>query len=191
MRCGLVLLALSPLYAGAVEFNRDVRPIFSDKCYVCHGPDAAAKHVPFRLDSEQAAKADLGGGRHAIVEGNPDQSELAKRTASAKPAMRMPPPSSGLALSPSEIATLREWVAAGAKWQKHWSFIPPVRPDVPPGKNAIDFFVRRKLEKEGLMPAPEADRETLIRRVTLDLTGLPPTPAEIDAFLNDRSPERV
>jgi len=188
MRYGLALLALSPLYAGAVEFNRDVRPIFSDKCYVCHGPDAAAKHAPFRLDSEQAAKADLGGGRRAIVEGNADASALVQRTSAAKPALRMPPVSSGLTLSPSEIATLRQWVAEGAKWQKHWSFIPPVRPDVPPGMNAIDFFVQQRLEKEGLKPSAEANRETLIRRVSLDLTGLPPTPSEIDAFLKDRSP---
>lgn len=188
MRYGLALVALSPLYAGAVEFNRDVRPIFSDKCYVCHGPDAAAKHVPFRLDSEPAAKADLGGGRHAIIEGNPDASPLVQRTSESKPAMRMPPVASGLTLSPSEIATLREWVAEGAKWQKHWSFIPPVRPEVPPGQNAIDYFVRQKLEKAGLTPSAETKRETLIRRVSLDLTGLPPTPREIDAFLKDRSP---
>jgi hypothetical protein len=185
MRHGLALLALLPLYAGSVEFNRDVRPIFSDKCYVCHGPDAAAKHVPFRLDSEQAAKADLGGGRHAIVEGDPDASGLVQRTAASKPALRMPPASSGLTLSPAEIATLREWVAEGAKWQKHWSFIPPVAPEKPA---SIDIFVGRKLAREGLTPSAEANRETLIRRVSLDLTGLPPTPSEIDAFLKDRSP---
>ncbi|HTB13448.1 MAG TPA: DUF1553 domain-containing protein [Bryobacteraceae bacterium] len=197
MRCCLALLALSELVAAGsdVEFNRDVRPILSDKCYVCHGPDAAAKHVPFRLDSEEAAKADLGAGRRAIVEGNADASELVKRTGTSKPALRMPPPSSGLTLNASEIATLREWVAEGAKWQKHWSFIPPVRPPVPPLKNAawvrrpIDAFVLQKLEREGLKPSPEANRETLIRRVSLDLTGLPPTPAEIDAFLLDRSPD--
>jgi hypothetical protein len=185
MRFGFALLALTPLYAGSVEFNRDIRPIFSDKCYVCHGPDAAAKHVPFRLDSEAAAKADLGGGRRAIVEGNPDESGLVQRTAASKPAQRMPPASSGLTLSPAEIATLREWVAEGAKWQKHWSFLPPVPPEKPA---SIDVFVRHKLVREGLTPPAEASRETLIRRVSLDLSGLPPTPAEIDAFLNDRSP---
>jgi hypothetical protein len=188
MRYGLVLLVLSQLRAG-VEFNRDVRPILSDKCYVCHGPDAASKHVPFRLDSEAAAKADLGGGRHAIIEGNPDASAIVQRTAAVKPGMRMPPVSSGLALTPAEIATLREWVAEGAKWQKHWAFIPPVRPELPkPAKNPIDAFVLQKLDKEGLKMSPEASKETLIRRVSLDLTGLPPTPAEIDAFLADRSP---
>src|SRR5580700_4488921 len=135
----LLLLIAAPCLLGAggrIEFNRDVRPIFSDKCYTCHGPDAAAKHVPFRLDSEAAAKSDLGGGRHAIVDGNADSSELVKRTAATKPAQRMPPASSGLTLSASEIATLREWVAEGAKWQKHWSFIPPVRPPVPQTRDA-------------------------------------------------------
>src|ERR1700689_1671129 len=136
MRYCLALLALSQLLAAGVEFNRDVRPILSDKCYVCHGPDAAAKHVPFRLDSEAAAKADLGGGRHAIIEGNADASELVIRTSATKPALRMPPVSSGLTLSAAEITTLREWVAEGAKWQKHWSLIPPVRPPVPVVKNA-------------------------------------------------------
>jgi hypothetical protein len=191
MRYGLALLALSQLHAAGIEFNRDVRPILSDKCYVCHGPDAAAKHVPFRLDSEAAAKADLGGGRHAIVEGNADASPLVQRTSATKPALKMPPVASGLTLTPAEIATLREWVNEGAKWQKHWSFIPPVRRGVPQIKNAatpIDAFVLEKLEREGLKPSPEANRETLIRRVSLDLTGLPPTPAEIDAFLADRSP---
>jgi hypothetical protein len=194
MKFGLILLALAQLQAAGVEFNRDVRPILSDKCYVCHGPDAASKHVPFRLDSEAAAKADLGGGRHAIIEGNADASPLVQRTSATKPAQRMPPVSSGLTLTPAEIATLREWVAEGAKWQKHWSFIPPVRPEIPQVKNQawvrrpIDAFVLQKLDREGLTPSPEANRETLIRRVSLDLTGLPPTPSEIDAFLADHSP---
>src|ERR1700677_4411697 len=104
MRYCLTLLALSQLHAAGVEFNRDVRPILSDKCYVCHGPDAASKHVPFRLDSEAAAKADLGGGRHAIVDGNADASPLVQRTSAAKPALRMPPVASGLTLTPAEIA---------------------------------------------------------------------------------------
>ena len=147
---GLALLTLAQLYAGSIEFNRDVRPIFSDKCYVCHGPDAASKHVPFRLDSEEAAKADLGGGRRAIVEGNADASGLVQRTTASKPALRMPPASSGLTLSPSEIATLREWVTVGAKWQKHWSFIPPVLQGKPA---SIDFFVLQKLQREGLTPS--------------------------------------
>jgi len=191
--CLLQLLAVSSLLGagGRIEFNRDVRPIFSDKCYTCHGPDAAAKHVPFRLDSEAAATAELSGGKHAIVAGNPDSSEIIRRITAAKPALRMPPVSSGLKLSDAEIDTLRQWIAQGAEWQKHWSLIPPVRPALPDVKNTawprnpIDRFILQRLEREGLQPAPEANRETLIRRVSLDLTGLPPTPAEIDAFLND------
>jgi mono/diheme cytochrome c family protein len=192
-----LLVASFPAIAAdpTVGFNRDVRPILSDKCYTCHGPDAAAKHVPFRLDSEAAATADLPGGRHAIVAGDPTASELIRRVTADKPALRMPPPYSGLKLSDAEIETLREWVAQGAKWQKHWSFIPPVRPALPDVKNPtwahnpIDLFVLQRLDREGLQPSPEGNRETLIRRVSLDLTGLPPTPAEIDAFLHDSSPK--
>jgi mono/diheme cytochrome c family protein len=178
---------------SAVEFNRDVRPILSDRCFVCHGPDAPAKKVPFRLDSEPAAKAPLAGGKRAIVEGDPDSSELVKRI-TAPAAGRMPPPSSGLKLSDAEINILRTWVAQGAKWQRHWSLIPPLRPALPAVNNAswvrtpIDSFILQRLEREGLKPAPEAGRETLLRRVSFDLTGLPPTPAEIDAFVNDSSP---
>src|SRR5579862_299852 len=193
--CLLLLTGPSCVQAagGRIEFNRDVRPIFSDKCYTCHGPDAAAKHVPFRLDSEAAAKAEVSGGKHAIVAGNPDSSEIIQRVTAAKPALRMPPVSSALKLSDAEIDTLRQWIAQGAGWQKHWSLIPPVRPVLPEvankawPRNPIDRFILQRLEREGLQPAPEASRETLIRRVSLDLTGLPPTPAEIDAFVNDRS----
>src|SRR5262245_53588094 len=105
-----------------VEFNRDVRPILSDKCYSCHGPDAVAKKIPLRLDREAAAKADLSG-RHAIVDGAPEKSGLIERITAAKPARRMPPPYSGLKLTDPEIETLRAWIAQGAKWEKHWSFI--------------------------------------------------------------------
>ena len=189
----LAVASFATAAGGKIEFNRDVRPIFSDKCYTCHGPDAAAKHVPFRLDSESAAKADLAGGKHAIVNGDPESSEIIQRITAAKPALRMPPVTSGLKLSDTEIDTLRQWIAQGAEWQKHWSFIPPVRPALPEVKNAawprnpIDRFILQRLEREGLQPSPGASREILIRRVSLDLTGLPATPAEIDAYLNDRS----
>ncbi len=179
---------------GAIEFNRDVRPILSDKCYTCHGPDAKSKNVPFRLDSEGAAKADLAGGKHAIVEGDPESSELIRRITAEKPALRMPPAYSGITLSDAEIATLKEWIARGAKWQKHWSFLPPVSSPLPQvrnpswARNPIDNFVLQRLERENLPPSPEASREALIRRVSFDLTGLPPTPGEIDAFLKDSSP---
>ena len=181
--------------APSPSFNRDIRPILSDKCYVCHGPDAAAKKVPMRLDSEAAAKADLGGGRRSVVEGDPAASQMIVRITAGNPGMRMPPAWSNLKLSPVEIDTLRTWVAQGAKWQKHWSLIPPERYPFPAVKNktwprnAIDWFALERLEREGLNPSPEASRETLLRRVSFDLTGLPPTPAEIDAFLKDASPD--
>jgi hypothetical protein len=178
---------------ATVEFNRDVRPILSDKCYICHGPDAKNKHIPFRLDHEEDAKAKLPDGKHAIVESHPEQSEMIRRITAEKPAQRMPPAYTGVRLSPKEIEAITNWIAQGAKWQKHWSFLPPKHYPAPPvkdaawGRNPIDAFVLARLEEQNLHPSPEADRETLIRRVTLDLTGLPPTPAEIDAFLNDKS----
>jgi hypothetical protein len=197
-RAAIVTLFLTALPAvsadRSVSFNRDVRPILSDKCYGCHGPDSVAKKIPLRLDSEAAAKADLGGGRHAVVDGNPAGSQMIQRITAENKGMRMPPVYSGLKLSDQEIETLRLWIAQGAKWQKHWSFIPPERPPLPKvsnsrwPRNPIDNFILARLDREGLAPAPEASRETLLRRVTLDLTGLPPTPAEADAFLKDKSP---
>ena len=183
----------------AVEFNRDVRPILSDKCFHCHGPDAKNKNVPMRLDREAEAKAEINGHR-AIVEGQPEASEMIRRITADKPPLKMPPVYSGLKLADQEIETLRSWIAQGAKWQQHWSFIPPKRHQLPAVKNtawhrnAIDHFILDRLEREGLAPSPEASKETLLRRVSLDITGLPPTPAEIDAFLADQSPnayERV
>ncbi len=177
-----------------VDFNRDIRPILSDKCFVCHGPDATAKKIKLRLDSEAAATADLGRGRRPIVPGQPDKSELVKRITHADETMRMPPVDSGRTLTKQEINLLTEWIKQGAKWQSHWAFVAPVRPQRPQlknsawPKNAIDHFVLARLEREGLQPAPEADRATLLRRVSLDLTGLPPTPEELDDFLNDQSP---
>jgi hypothetical protein len=190
---------LAPAAGRPLEFNRDIRPILSDKCWNCHGPDAVNKKIPLRLDSETAAKADLGGHR-AIVEGDPQASRLIQRITAPDNATRMPPPYAGVSLTPEQIETLRAWIEQGARWQKHWSFLPPRRPDPPSVnhsgwvRNPIDAFVLERLEREGLAPSPEAGRETLLRRVTLDLTGLPPSPAEIDAFLRDRSPsayERV
>jgi mono/diheme cytochrome c family protein len=181
--------------AADVEFNRDILPILSDKCFTCHGPDAAAKKIPFRLDSEAAAKADLGGGKTAIREGNPQASELIRRITTESKAQLMPPVYTGSTLSTAEIQKLTQWVSDGAKWQQHWSFIPPRATDPPaPTKpdwvrNPIDNFVLARLNQEGLSPSPETDKETLIRRVTLDLTGLPPTPAETAQFLQDSSPQ--
>ena len=184
-----------PAAQRRIEFNRDVRPILADKCWECHGPDATAKRIRLRLDSEAGATADLGGGRRAVVPGDPARSELVRRIASEDEMMRMPPASSTHKLTPQEIETLSAWVKQGATWQAHWAFRAPVRPALPAvrnrawPKNEIDSFVLARMEAEGLAPSPEADRETLLRRVTLDLTGLPPTPAEIDAFLADKSPD--
>ena len=178
----------------AVEFNRDIRPIFSDRCYTCHGPDQAKRKSKLRLDTEAGAKVDLGG-HFGIVPGDPAKSAVIQRI-TADEGRRMPPAWAGTSrLSEREIGLLTRWIEQGAVWQKHWSFIPPVRRELPTvsdvswPKNAIDHFVLARLDREGLKPSPEADRRTLIRRVTLDLTGLPPSPKEVDAFVQDTSPE--
>jgi hypothetical protein len=194
---GLGAIAVEPASqaTGTVRFNRDIRPIISDKCYTCHGPDAASRKSRLRLDSEAGAKAELSGGRRAIIPGDPDRSELIRRINHTDPLLRMPPTGSNHSLTPAEIELLTEWIRQGADWESHWAFIPPVRPDLPTVKNRawirneIDHFVLARLEQAGLQPAPEADRATLLRRVTFDLTGIPPTVTELDSFLRDRSPD--
>ncbi len=187
--------AASKLDETGVEFNRDIRPILSDKCFACHGPDEKKRLTKLRLDTEQGAFADLGGGRFAILPGDPQQSELVNRITTDIEVQRMPPTYSGKQLNQEEIDLIRQWVSQGARWQKHWAFIPPERPELPQledngwARNGLDHFVLQRLEKEGLDPSPAADPATLIRRMTLDLTGLPPTPAEVDAFLTDSSPD--
>jgi hypothetical protein len=191
----VVIAVIACLGAKAeVRFNRDVRPILSDKCFACHGPDAKNKNVPLRLDSPEAATADLGGGRRAVAPGKPADSQLIARITTDKKALRMPPSHTGQTLSPEEVRTLTEWVAEGARWETHWSYLKPERPAPPEvaakawPKNPIDSFVLARLEREGLAPAPPASREALLRRASLDLTGLPPTVADLDAFLADQSP---
>jgi hypothetical protein len=178
-----------------VDFNRDIRPIFSDRCFTCHGPDAATRKTKMRLDMESTAKIELRGGRRSIVPGDPQASEIYRRISSDDKAVRMPPAYMGREkLTPREIALIRDWIAQGANWEPFWSFIPPKRPALPQVKdsvwvrNPIDSFILSRLEREGLHPSPEADKRTLIRRVSLDLTGLLPTPTEVDAFLADSSP---
>jgi len=179
-----------------VQFNRDIRPILSDTCFACHGPDVHNRKTKMRLDTYEGVLAGLPKGRYPVVPGEPEESEIIRRVTSDNKAMRMPPAYAGKdPLTPHEIALLRRWIEQGAQWEGHWSFLPPVRPELPEvhpanwERNPIDRFVWHQLEREGLKPSPEADRLTLLRRVTLDLTGLPPTPAEVEAYLKDDSPD--
>jgi hypothetical protein len=180
--------------SGQIDFDRDIRPLLASKCFHCHGPDAAHREADLRLDLRDAAFEDRGGYA-AVTAGKPESSELYRRIMSADDDERMPPPESRLALTAAERERIRLWIQEGAAWQQHWSFVPPVRPPLPETsdtgwvRNPIDAFVLARLEAARLAPAPAADKTTLIRRVTLDLTGLPPTPDEVSAFLNDSSPQ--
>ena len=175
-----------------VDFNRDIRPLLSDKCFHCHGPDESTREADLRLDSREGLQADLGG-HSAVVPGDLKASELIARITAADPDERMPPAGSGRTLTQPQIELISDWIRQGAVWKTHWSFVPPTRPELPKvgpadwPKNSIDRFVLQRLQREGLRPAPPANKETLIRRVTFDLTGLPPTLPEIDAFLADDS----
>lgn len=179
--------------ADPLDFNRDIRPILSDNCFKCHGPDAQTREADLRLDTEVGAFADLGDGFYPIVKGKPDESEVIWRIETDDSEDLMPPADSELSLTDEEIAKLRQWITDGAEWSQHWSFEPVDRPELPEveqadwPRNGIDHFILERIEEEGLSPSPEADRRTLIRRLSLDLTGLPPTPAEVQAFLDDTS----
>jgi hypothetical protein len=178
----------------AIEFNRDIRPILSDNCFQCHGPDANARQAELRLDREEDAVAPRKDGA-AIVRGKADESELVRRITNNNADERMPPADSGKKLSAEQIELLRRWVEEGAKWQAHWSFIPPKRPPLPEvsdrtwPRSGLDHFILNRLDREGLKHSAEAPKATLLRRVSLDLTGLPPTPREVKAFLTDESPD--
>ncbi len=191
-------------HAGDLSFNRDIRPILSANCFACHGPDKHARKADRRLDTREGALAEEEGVR-AIVPGDLGHSELALRISSTDPEEMMPPPKSDKKLTTEQIATLKKWIAQGAKYEPHWSLIPPVKPAIADwekrdaargaalrtreaelkawAQNPIDNFILDRLLAEGLTPSPEAAPATLIRRMTFDLTGLPPTPAEVDAFL--------
>lgn len=177
-----------------VDFNREVRPILSDACFACHGPDETKRMAGLRLDVKEGAFADKGSYQ-IIVPGSAQKSRLYQRITAEKKAQRMPPPGFGRELNEKEVAVLRKWIDTGARWETHWSYAAPKRPALPEVKNKtwvknpIDAFVLARLEKEGLKPSAPADRATLLRRVTFDLTGLPPTPEEIDAFVADKSPD--
>ena len=203
-RCvGLAALAASGLgllgsaAAGAdIEFNRDVRPILSEHCLTCHGPDARNRKAGLRLDDETSIHSELASGSRAVVPGQPDDSELVARVEADEPELIMPPPGKNARpLSPAQIRTLRAWVTAGAAWAPHWSLAPLKRPPVPAWtdraffRNPIDAFILSKLTEQGLTPAVEADRVTLLRRLSFDLAGLPPTPDEVERFVADTAPD--
>lgn len=175
--------------AAQVRFNRDVRPILSDKCFLCHGPDAEQRQAELRLDTEADAKQSV------IVPGKPDESELVRRIMSEDPDEHMPPAESKLELSAKDRDVLRTWIGQGALWNQHWAFVAPRVDEIPEvrmrrwPRNEIDYFVLHHLEQQEAIPSPETNRETLLRRLSFDLTGLPPSLDEIDAFVADKSTE--
>ncbi len=178
-----------------IDFNYHIKPILSDRCFACHGPDENKIEGGLRLDIEEKALAELESGFHAIVPGKPGKSALYHRITSEDPEEMMPPPESNLKLTEQEKALLIRWIEQGAEYKPHWSFIQPEKPEEPEisrkdwPNNPIDNFVMARLEQENMEPAEQADKESLIRRVSFDLTGLPPSVEEIDAFLADDSPE--
>lgn len=177
-----------------IEFNLDVKPILSDKCYSCHGPDEHTRKADLRFDTEDGLYRKSSNGNYAFKPGNLDRSASIERILSEDPQLQMPPPESHLSLTPREKAVLVKWVEQGAQWKKHWAFIPPEKPTVPeisenwPIGNEIDNFVYTQLIQNNLTPSENATKEQLLRRVTVDLTGLVPTLSEIDSFVNDSSP---
>lgn len=189
-RLPLSLLLLAPTVlpgADRLDFNRDVRPILSDACFQCHGPDKSKRKADLRLDTP--------AGKAVLVPGKPAESELIRRINTDDKAEVMPPPKSGRSLTAAQKDVLKKWVEQGAEWQAHWAYVAPKRPEPPAvvepawGTNPIDRFIAARLRQEGLKPSPAAPRHTLIRRLSLDLTGLPPSPAEVEAFVNDRLPD--
>jgi hypothetical protein len=197
----LAVLVGSPAVGGAeaplpqvVEFNRDIRPILADNCYACHGPDKNQRKAGLRLDSEESALGNRDGSP-IIIKGKPEQSEIIRRLTSSDPKEHMPPARFVKKPTARQIALIRRWIEQGAKWQKHWSLLVPVKAAPPTvdtklgPRNAIDQFILARLEQEGLRPSAEADRRMLIRRLAIDLTGLPPAPEQVEAFVADQAPD--
>lgn len=191
-----VLLALNTPASAAgptLQFNRDVRPLLSENCFHCHGPDSGKRKAGLRLDTKEGLYGGTKEEGPVLTPGNPAKSALWSRITTADQDDLMPPPDSHRVLKPEQKATLKRWIEEGAPWQPHWAFVKPERPPVPTVRNKawvrnpIDAFIASKLESVGLEPAPEADRRTLARRVSLDLTGLPPKPEEVEAFIQDKS----
>jgi len=195
----IVLLAMLGIVdrstaADQPDFNREVLPLLTAKCFACHGPDAKHREAGLRLDVEDAAKAKLDSDAVAIVPGNLEASELVARITSKDPDIVMPPPDAKEQLDAQQIETLKRWVATGAKYEQYWAYAPiqrdqNVKADPAWGRNAIDHFIHQRLKEENLQPSAEADRATLIKRLSFDITGLPPTPAGVQAFIEDQSPD--
>ena len=180
-----------------VEFNRDIRPILSDNCYFCHGPDKNKRKADLRLDTAEGLNG-KGDSKGTVVPGKLGDSELFRRITSSDPEQKMPPVESTKSLTPRDIAVIKKWIEQGAKYEGHWAFLPIKRPAVVDSKSQIsnlksesiiDGHIRESLTKQNLKPSLEADRVTLIRRLSFDLIGLPPTPEEVTAFVNDSSPD--
>ncbi len=190
----LAAVAFSASVRAGIDYDRDIRPILSQKCFHCHGPDAESRKANLRLDTRDGYLAEIDGVR-AVVPGKPQSSELYRRITTGDDHERMPPRKSKLSLTKREIDLLRQWIEQGAAWSEHWSLRKLVRPTVPKvdaagrawSRNAVDRFVWARLAERGLTPSSESDKRTLIRRVTFNLIGLPPTPEEVDAFLADQS----
>ena len=194
---GLLSIAVD-VCAQDVVYNRDVRAILAENCFSCHGFDQKTREAGLRLDTADGSTTVLESGSAAIVPGKPDDSELLKRIFSADHSTLMPPPESGKQLTPEQKNILKTWIAQGAEYQKHWAFIPPVKTEPPTAENndaiqhnAVDAFIQDQLKQVRLTPSPAADPITLMRRVSLDLTGLPPSIAEVDTFLKafEQNPE--
>jgi len=189
-----LLVSLWPCWAAGPDFQKEIRPILSANCFHCHGNDRTTRMVGLRLDVKEGLYSTRRAGP-VIVAGKPEKSLLYQRITAKEAARRMPPPQAHKVLKPEEIAAIRKWIEAGAEWKEHWAFRAPVRPAVPEvrqagwTRNAVDRFVLARLEKLGLSPAPEAPRHILARRLSYDLTGLPPDPADVDAFVRSADPE--
>ena len=186
----------APVAPAKLEYNTHIQPILAENCFHCHGPDSGTRKAKLRLDRAEFATAVRGTHEPAIVPGKPDESPLVERILSKDPDEIMPPPEGHKTLKPEEIALLKRWIAEGAQYQEHWSFLPPVRPAVPAvtgaaakwARTPVDRFIAEKFTAAGLKPARDEEPARLLRRVTLDLTGLPPTPEDLAAFVRDPSP---
>ena len=189
MKGWFLALAAAVCAHGEVSFNRDIRPIMAETCFRCHGPDKSSRMAGMRLDIRDEALKPTRSGATPIVPGDPEKSAIIQRIFAAG-ARVMPPAAIHKELTAAQKNTIRQWVAEGAKYEGHWAYQPVQRVAPPAGAaNPIDAFIRARLDREGLKPSPEADRRTLIRRLSFDLTGIPPTPEETAAFVKDTAPD--